>query len=120
MSDNETMVQGLYEKRIGFLPLVMERNGHISMCTGNFLSNIAQVGSCRKRHNANYFRKYLESILANVLMQEKAAHALRKARILRDFHTGQVQYADDISKDIGLFWSEAVEGALFFNTKEKA
>ena len=96
LSDKETMAQGLFERRIGFLPLLMERNGHILTCTANFLRNIAEVAACRKGHNFNYFRKYWESILANVLMQEKAAHALRKAKILRDFHTGQIKYADDI------------------------
>ena len=89
MSTNDANIQKLCDKRIGFLPIVFERNGHISKRTGNFIQNIAQVGACRKGHNAAYFRKYWESIIANVLMQEKAPFALRKARILRDLHTGK-------------------------------
>ena len=53
-------------------------------------------------------------------MQEKVAYALRKARILRDFHTDQIKYADDMGKDIGHYWSEPMEGALSFNTKGTA
>ena len=102
------------------LPIVLERNGHVSSRTGNFIKNVAQVGACRKGHDAAYFRKYWEMIIANVLMQEKASFALRKARIMRDVHTGKVQFVEDIGKDIGLYWSEAVEGDLSYNMKGRA
>ena len=58
MSANDAKIQKLCDKRIGFLPIVFERNGQISKRTGNFLNNIAQVGVCRKGHNATYFKKY--------------------------------------------------------------
>ena len=45
LSDNEKMAQELFARRIGFLPLVLERNGNFSTCTGNVLRNIAEVAT---------------------------------------------------------------------------
>ena len=35
-------------------------------------------------------------------------------------HTGKVQFVEDIGKDIGLYWSEAVEGDLSYNMEGRA
>ena len=46
VSTDDVSTQKLCDKRIGFLPIVFERNGQISIRTGNFIKNIAQVGVC--------------------------------------------------------------------------
>ena len=66
----------------------------------HFFLNVAACTG-RKQHNAQYFRKFWESILANVLMQEKAAYALRKTRILRDVHTGRANVLMILGRILG-------------------
>jgi hypothetical protein len=95
-----------------FVPLIVERQGALSMSVTKFIKNVCGVAHSRRKHDKGFFVHYWTAVLANAVFQDVARMKRRQVRGLIDVASRNVLSNTRIRIHDGHMSSVSAEGRL--------
>jgi hypothetical protein len=95
-----------------FVPLIVERQGALSMSVTKFIKNVCGVACSRRKHDKGFFVHYWTAVLANAVFQDVARMKRRQVRGLIDVASRNVLSNTRIRIQDGQMSSASAEGRL--------